>query len=166
MNSLPEAVVDERLRAIPGAPPDPGRLPPGCAFAPRCELAVDACRAAPIGLSETAPGHWSRCIRTDHLDEMRRSLAGGGFGAGVDVVRSRTSLFNRSPRSDRPRIFKHCSSSDDCPHVILRFRDAHQVSWQYTHSELGIDSYRSDPGLKLTSAILGTLHQYYKMEPA
>jgi len=75
MNSLPEAVVDKRLRAIPGAPPDPGHLPPGCAFAPRCELAVDACRAAPIGLSETAPGHWSRCIRTDHLDELRRSLA-------------------------------------------------------------------------------------------
>jgi oligopeptide/dipeptide ABC transporter ATP-binding protein len=75
MNSLPEAVIDGRLRAIPGAPPDPGRLAVGCAFAPRCELADDACRAAPISLSETAPGHWSRCIRTDHLDEMRGSLA-------------------------------------------------------------------------------------------
>ena len=31
MNSLPEAVVGERLRAIPGTPPDPGQLPPGCA---------------------------------------------------------------------------------------------------------------------------------------
>jgi len=75
MNSLPEAVIDERLRAIPGVPPDPGRLPPGCAFAPRCELAIDACRAAPIGMSETVPGHWSRCIRTDRLDELRRGLA-------------------------------------------------------------------------------------------
>jgi len=75
MNSLPEAVVGERLRAIPGAPPDLERLPPGCAFASRCELAVDACRAAPIALSQTSPGHWSRCIRIDRLDEMRRSLA-------------------------------------------------------------------------------------------
>ncbi|HLJ61599.1 MAG TPA: ABC transporter ATP-binding protein [bacterium] len=75
MNSLPEAVTGERLRAIPGVPPDPGRLPPGCAFASRCELAVDACSAAPIALSQTAPGHWSRCIRIDRLDDMRRGLA-------------------------------------------------------------------------------------------
>ena len=75
MNSLPEAVVGERLRAILGAPPDPERLALGCAFAPRCELAVDACIAAPIALSQTSPAHWSRCIRIDRLDEMRRSLA-------------------------------------------------------------------------------------------
>jgi oligopeptide/dipeptide ABC transporter ATP-binding protein len=75
LSSLPEAVIGERLRAIPGTPPDPGRLPPGCAFAPRCVLAIDACSAAPIELSQTAPGHWSRCIRTDRLDELRRGLA-------------------------------------------------------------------------------------------
>ena len=78
MNSLPEAVIDERLRAIPGTPPDPGRLPAGCAFAPRCELAVEACGAGPIALSETARGHWSRCIRTDRLDGMRSALAPAG----------------------------------------------------------------------------------------
>ena len=75
MNSLPEAVAGERLRAIPGAPPDPERLPPGCAFAPRCELAVDACIAAPVAFSQTSPGHRSRCLRIDRLDDMRRSLA-------------------------------------------------------------------------------------------
>ena len=75
MNSLPEAVVGERLRAIPGVPPDPGHLPGGCAFAPRCELARDPCRAAPIPMLEAARGHWARCIRRDQLDEMRRGLA-------------------------------------------------------------------------------------------
>ena len=75
MNSLPEAVVGGRLRAIPGAPPDPGHLTKGCAFAARCDLARDTCRAAPIGMSEAAPGHWARCIRRDQLDEMRRGLA-------------------------------------------------------------------------------------------
>jgi oligopeptide/dipeptide ABC transporter ATP-binding protein len=75
MNSLPEAVVGGRLRAIPGAPPDPGSLPEGCAFAARCELARDTCRAAPISMSEASPGHWARCIRRDQLDEMRRGLA-------------------------------------------------------------------------------------------
>jgi peptide/nickel transport system ATP-binding protein len=32
------------LRAIPGLPPDPTRLGPGCAFAPRCGYASDRCR--------------------------------------------------------------------------------------------------------------------------
>jgi oligopeptide/dipeptide ABC transporter ATP-binding protein len=74
INSLPEAVVGGRLRAIPGVPPDPGHLPPGCAFAPRCEVAHDSCRAAPIMMSEASPGHWARCIRMDQLDGMRRGL--------------------------------------------------------------------------------------------
>ena len=74
MNSLPEAVVGERLRAIPGSPPDPGRLPQGCAFAPRCELARDSCTTAPIPMAEALRGHSARCIRRDQLDEMRRGL--------------------------------------------------------------------------------------------
>ncbi len=34
----------ERLAAIPGLPPDLSRMPPGCAFHPRCASAIDACR--------------------------------------------------------------------------------------------------------------------------
>ncbi len=78
MNSLPEAVSGERLRAIPGSPPDPGRLPHGCAFALRCELARDRCTARPIDMTEAASGHWSRCIRRDQLDGMRRGLVTAG----------------------------------------------------------------------------------------
>jgi oligopeptide/dipeptide ABC transporter ATP-binding protein len=33
------------LATIGGAPPDLTRLPPGCAFAPRCESATDKCAA-------------------------------------------------------------------------------------------------------------------------
>ena len=36
----------DRLVTIPGAPPDLSSLPPGCAFAPRCERVFDACRTA------------------------------------------------------------------------------------------------------------------------
>jgi peptide/nickel transport system ATP-binding protein len=35
-----------RLETIPGAPPDLSALPAGCAFASRCRLAADACRAS------------------------------------------------------------------------------------------------------------------------
>jgi len=37
---------DHPLVTIPGAPPDAGMIPSGCAFAPRCPLADDDCRSA------------------------------------------------------------------------------------------------------------------------
>nr|WP_207483716.1 ABC transporter ATP-binding protein [Arenibaculum pallidiluteum] len=52
-----------RLVAIPGSIPSPAALPPGCAFAPRCSRAVDACRLEIPDLVEVAPGHRSRCLR-------------------------------------------------------------------------------------------------------
>jgi len=57
----------ERLKTIPGSPPDLSRLPPGCAFADRCALAIDACRAAQPQRTTVAPGHTTRCIRTHEL---------------------------------------------------------------------------------------------------
>jgi oligopeptide/dipeptide ABC transporter ATP-binding protein len=33
--------------AIPGLPPDPRELPPGCAFHPRCGMATERCREKP-----------------------------------------------------------------------------------------------------------------------
>ena len=51
-----------RLRPIPGLMPDPTHLPPGCAFADRCEHACPACSAGPIPVSEVEPGHLVKCI--------------------------------------------------------------------------------------------------------
>lgn len=43
--SLPQnATPGHRLPTLPGTPPTPGALPPGCAFAPRCSLVTDTCR--------------------------------------------------------------------------------------------------------------------------
>jgi peptide/nickel transport system ATP-binding protein len=56
-----------RLQTIAGAPPDLTALPPGCAFAPRCNLAAAACHAAQPAVVEFAPGHRARCIHTDVL---------------------------------------------------------------------------------------------------
>ncbi len=39
-----------RLPAIPGAPPDPTRPAPGCAFSPRCRYAQERCRRETPGL--------------------------------------------------------------------------------------------------------------------
>jgi oligopeptide/dipeptide ABC transporter ATP-binding protein len=53
----------QRLRAIRGSVVDPRRPPPGCAFAPRCDLALEACRAAVPTMEAISPQQASRCIR-------------------------------------------------------------------------------------------------------
>ncbi len=54
---------DRELRAIPGAPPDMRRLPPGCSFAPRCAGAIAECSAGMPPPVTPAPGRVVRCIR-------------------------------------------------------------------------------------------------------
>ncbi len=54
-----------RLQTIGGSPPDLARLPPGCAFAPRCAMASDACRSGDIPVVTLGDGHTARCIKTD-----------------------------------------------------------------------------------------------------
>jgi peptide/nickel transport system ATP-binding protein len=48
---------------LPGDPPDPAALPPGCSFAPRCPRAVERCRAAEPPLTGHGPGREVACIR-------------------------------------------------------------------------------------------------------
>ncbi|NKQ24172.1 ABC transporter ATP-binding protein [Streptomyces galbus] len=44
---LLEALPDRAFAPLPGMPPELGSLPRGCAFAPRCDRATDACTALP-----------------------------------------------------------------------------------------------------------------------
>jgi peptide/nickel transport system permease protein len=60
--SMPEGEA-ERLTAIPGAVPQPWAMPTGCRFAPRCEMANEACARIAPALEEVAPGRSSRCLR-------------------------------------------------------------------------------------------------------
>ncbi|MFE6486837.1 ABC transporter ATP-binding protein [Streptomyces sp. NPDC057757] len=52
-----------RLKTISGSPPTAGLLPPGCRFAPRCPLVVDACRQADPPLLDIGPHRASACLR-------------------------------------------------------------------------------------------------------
>lgn len=47
---------------LPGDPPLPGSIPGGCAFHPRCPLAIEACQST-IPLVEIQPGRSARCIK-------------------------------------------------------------------------------------------------------
>jgi peptide/nickel transport system ATP-binding protein len=60
--SLPSFSIDaSRLKPIPGSMPDPTRLPPGCAFHPRCPFVIEACKTDEIPLMEISQGHFCRC---------------------------------------------------------------------------------------------------------
>jgi peptide/nickel transport system permease protein len=52
------------IQPIPGLPPPTNALPPGCAFAPRCTLAIAACRSGDIALAVVGPDHAARCLRS------------------------------------------------------------------------------------------------------
>ncbi len=52
---------DATLSAIPGSPPNASQFPTQCPFAPRCELAIDACHSQLPELTTTAPHR--ACIR-------------------------------------------------------------------------------------------------------
>jgi peptide/nickel transport system ATP-binding protein len=61
--AIPHIQGRRALVGIPGRAPSPGSRPQGCSFAPRCMLAIDACRAELPALVEVEGGHRARCIR-------------------------------------------------------------------------------------------------------
>jgi len=54
---------DVRLVEIPGMVPSLTNLPPGCAFAPRCGLAIERCRAEYPPLQDWGDNHLAACWR-------------------------------------------------------------------------------------------------------
>jgi peptide/nickel transport system ATP-binding protein len=87
LSSIPrmDRALPKRLDPIPGNPPSPIRLPPGCVFQPRCNYSErvrdGACLSVRPELLESAPGHLVRChLPTDERlqisEEVRRTLAG------------------------------------------------------------------------------------------
>ena len=52
---------------IPGDPPDPINLPPGCRFASRCPFAEEVCRASEPEAVPVGPSHLTACHRLDDL---------------------------------------------------------------------------------------------------
>ena len=59
----PRQVVRPR-RGLAGVPPGAGGPPAGCAFHPRCPVAVDVCRVERPAPHPVGPGHYAAC----HLD--------------------------------------------------------------------------------------------------
>jgi peptide/nickel transport system ATP-binding protein len=64
------AAADARLIEIPGMVPSLTRLPKGCAFAPRCRLAIARCHEEYPPLERFGAGHLAACWRAAELAEL------------------------------------------------------------------------------------------------
>ena len=73
--SLPRLDVRERqrLEPIPGQPPNLLRLPPGCAFAPRCRYRMPICDE-PVPVYDFGNGHVARCFLYDERAGDQRPI--------------------------------------------------------------------------------------------
>lgn len=58
---VPDADVDWMPTLLKGETPSPTQRPPGCAFHPRCPLALEPCSTQAVVLEETDPGHFAAC---------------------------------------------------------------------------------------------------------
>jgi oligopeptide transport system ATP-binding protein len=63
--SMPGGRPGQRLRAIDGAVPLLGELPPGCAFQPRCPDRFDPCTTAPPPDYPAGPAQTAKCYLHD-----------------------------------------------------------------------------------------------------
>jgi peptide/nickel transport system ATP-binding protein len=88
LSSIPrmDKVLPERLDPIPGNPPSPIKLPPGCVFQPRCaysdRVKSGACLTERPEILPTAPDHLVRChLPSEERQQISRDvyivLAGG-----------------------------------------------------------------------------------------
>jgi len=62
--------ADARLTEIPGTVPSLISLPEGCAFAPRCSLAIARCRESYPPLQDWGGGHWAACWRAAEMADL------------------------------------------------------------------------------------------------
>ncbi|WP_112271587.1 ABC transporter ATP-binding protein [Lentzea terrae] len=90
LGSIPRLDVGEKQALVPitGQPPSLTDLPPGCPFAPRCPMVVDACHTAepPLIDVDGSPEHRAACIRTGEIaatDTEGAEAAAEIFGAEV-----------------------------------------------------------------------------------
>lgn len=67
LDAVPEIRAEgaRGIRPVPGQPPDPRALPPGCPFAPRCSFSRAECAGVSMDLLPVAPSHGTACPLVD-----------------------------------------------------------------------------------------------------
>ncbi|RJQ85202.1 ABC transporter ATP-binding protein [Amycolatopsis panacis] len=107
LGSIPRVDAREKQPLVPidGQPPSLVDLPAGCPFAPRCPLAIDACRQDEPELHTITVGapagtaHRAACLRTE---ELARPDAGAAEVYGAEVVKE--AAVAAVPRAERATV--------------------------------------------------------------
>ncbi|MFI7691872.1 ABC transporter ATP-binding protein [Nonomuraea sp. NPDC049655] len=60
-------------KGLGGDPPDPMQLPTGCAFHPRCPVALDECAGLDVELWPAGPRHAAACVHVRSKEEVEAS---------------------------------------------------------------------------------------------
>jgi oligopeptide transport system ATP-binding protein len=68
--TVPKGLKGIRMTAMKGEVPSPIHFPPGCTFAPRCELATDICQQTEPELLEVMPGRSTACHHWQEVGQM------------------------------------------------------------------------------------------------
>lgn len=91
LKSIPriDEISKARLSSIAGAPPSPVDLPTGCAFAPRCPVAIDRCNERVPELVSVGTDRLAACVRSNEISEL--SAKGQLFG-NEETPRSRVEV--------------------------------------------------------------------------
>ncbi|MDP9845928.1 peptide/nickel transport system ATP-binding protein [Streptosporangium lutulentum] len=91
-----------RLIPIEGNPPSPAALPPGCPFAPRCPMKVDACDDAEPELVRIGSGtRMAACIRSHEIE-----LKGLGGSDVYPVPEAPEEKAESRPRAERDTVLR------------------------------------------------------------
>jgi len=65
--AIPDISGTHALRGIPGWAPRPGQRVPGCAFTPRCDMAIERCAGEYPPYEGSGPDHQVRCWRWEEV---------------------------------------------------------------------------------------------------
>ncbi|HYU66790.1 MAG TPA: ABC transporter ATP-binding protein, partial [Jatrophihabitantaceae bacterium] len=106
IESIPSAVAaHRRLRPISGAPPSLIRVPPGCAFHPRCPFVMPVCRTEVPPLRPVAgpAGHASACWLPTGLVGLGPEVDAGRHEA-ADRARAHQAKIDGTPREAAARF--------------------------------------------------------------
>jgi peptide/nickel transport system ATP-binding protein len=86
-NALPRINRMAEPIAIPGVPPDPVAMPPGCRFAPRCPFAQPCCTQSEPMMVSVGADHRAACHRTDAIPALRPAAAEHSTWVATEAAR-------------------------------------------------------------------------------
>jgi peptide/nickel transport system ATP-binding protein len=136
--AAPDISGDQAIVGLGGRAPSPGKRPVGCAFALRCELAVDACRSSFPAVTEVSLGHTVRCTRPGEIPA--RTLSKG-------------IVFTAAPEGDVALSLRNVNAS------YTRHAVVHDISFDVGRGECVALVGESGSGKTTLSRSIGGLHR-------